>query len=116
MTYADKIMRWGEGSMEAGKKQLRVFEAVDEEEGRKRGSLRRCPAEGRINNFIADHINASFISQRASMNSSRETLPSPLTSSSLNIEVISRRLTLNFGDRFKSSIIFRNYEKSMKLL
>lgn len=76
-------------------------------------SLLDTDAQSRMNNFIADHIRVSLTSQRASMNSSRETLPSPSTSRSLNMDVISRRLTLSFGDRFKSSISFLNYEKSM---
>jgi hypothetical protein len=83
---------------------------------RMRVSGKEAGVRGRINNFIADHIEMSFTSQSAPISYSRDTLPSPSTSSSLNIEVISLRLTLSRGDRFKSSISFRNYEKSMKLL
>ncbi len=69
-----------------------------------------------INNFIVDHMMEPLTSRNASISSYLDTRPSPFTSSSLKIFVISLRLIRSFGDKSKSSISFLNYGKSMKLL
>lgn len=80
------------------------------------GECGTAEASRSINNFICDHMMEPLTSRNASISSYLDTRPSPFTSSSLKIFVISLRLIRSFGDKSKSSISFLNYGKSMKLL